>query len=385
MYTCVDWLALHGLSASQVQGAIYACYTEDLEIPPPSHSLFHSRVAVADQAHLVGALKSQCECYNDIIIPALVVAFANKSEIEHLLFNNVEHQSLNSRDVIPHTVDKGLGNSPTILMNWSGRVEDLMCLAHETAHALQILLSNHETMPPVGRETCAFIGELLLLDYVKVHLPNLHPALVDVWYSENDFYLGSCVDALEDSLNHTDISYHYYKNYPLARLAAMQMYCSGQKDWLFTFLSSGRDAMAYLPIDALAKSAGDIKNSFPPLSQSNAELSAVDAYRSLGVMALLDISYGQNEFKAYIDDYYLELLKHLENRTAFIALDNERKPVGYATWIRLDVANNVTLTRQTALLGKRFNLQRALEKHVSMMEGVKVSYTRNASQEMLVW
>ncbi|MDN3557808.1 hypothetical protein [Halomonas maura] len=385
MHTSVEWLALHGLSASQVQGVICDCFTDNLEIPPPSHSLFHSRVAVADQDHSMSALKFQCECYRDIVVPAFVVAFANKSEIEHLLSKNVEHQSLSSRGVVPHTVDKGRGDPPTILMNWNGRVEDLMCLAHETTHALQILLSNHETMPPVGRETCAFIGELLLLDHVKEHLPDLYPALVDVWYGENDFYLGSCVDALEDSLNHPDISYHYYQNYPLARLAAMQMYCSGQKDWLFSFLSSGRDAMVYLPIDALAKSAVDIRNSFPPLLQPDAAWPAVDAYRSLGVMALLDIGYGQNEFRANIGDYYLELLKHLENCTAFIALDNERKPVGYATWMRSDVDNNVTITRQTALLGQRFNMRWALKQYISTSKGVKASYTRNASKEMLIW
>ncbi|MGS2744516.1 hypothetical protein ACU6TU_13125 [Halomonas sp. LS-001] len=56
--------------------------------------------------------------------------------------------------------------------------------------------------------------------YVKAHLPHLHTSLLDARHSENGFYLGDCVDALTDTLNHPDIPYHYCQNYSLARLAA---------------------------------------------------------------------------------------------------------------------------------------------------------------------
>ena len=49
-------------------------------------------------------------------------------------------------------------NAPASHMVWSGTADDLMCLAHEMAHAAQMILSKGAFMPPVAREACAFFG-----------------------------------------------------------------------------------------------------------------------------------------------------------------------------------------------------------------------------------
>ncbi|MDQ7733354.1 hypothetical protein QT231_11645 [Halomonas sp. SpR1] len=330
-------------------------------------------------------LSSQDSCYKNIVVPALARAFDNVSEMQHLLCNHVELRVLNNCKEAPYTVCQGSGQPPAVFMDWYGRVEDLLCLAHETAHALQMLLSKNELMPPVARETCAFIGELLLLDYVKAYLAQLHASLLDVWHGQNGFYLGDCVEVLTDALNHSEISYHYYQNYPLARLAAVQMFCATDNKSVSALFSSGREAMAYLPIDEMASFDIGVRNPLPVLPPSDAEQPAVDAYRSLGIMALLDVESGSKASYQKIESYYLNCLKNLQERTAFIALDNDNKPVGYATWVESNSDNNVVLTCQTALPNNRINLQRALEHHVNITKDVKASYMRKASKERLVW
>lgn len=312
-------------------------------------------------------------------------AFDNEAKIKLLLCNHVDFQPLNNSQQAPYTAYQEGDESPVIFMDWSGQPDDILCLAHEAAHALQILLSNHELMPPIARETCAFIGELLLLDYVKTHLSHLHGPLLDVWYSENSFYLGDCVDVLTDALNHPEVSYHYYQNYPLARLAAVQMFSVENNKSVCKLFSSGKEAMVHLPIDEMASFAKEMENPFPVLQPSDAKYPVVGAYQSLGVMALLDIEYSRNASYQCIESYYLNLLDHLQARTAFIALDNDSKPVGYATWFESNTKNNLVLTCQTALPNHRLNLQCALEQHISMTKGVDANYTRNASKEMLVW
>ncbi|MFC7369318.1 hypothetical protein [Vreelandella zhaodongensis] len=383
MFTCTDWLTLHGLSAPRVKGIIASFGPGKFEhLPPPLNT---DRKASLENAFISNKLSSQERCYRNFVVPALVSVFDNESEVRHLLCNHVEFRALSASEEAPYTICQGSGEPPVILMDWRGQPEDLLCLAHEAAHALQILLSNHELMPPVARETCAFIGELLLLDYVETHVPYLHGPLLDVWHSENSFYLGDCVDLLIDALNHPELSYHYYQNYPLARLAAVQMFSIANNESVCKLFSSGKEAMAHLPIDEMASFATEMENPFPVLQPSDAEHPVVGVYQSLGVMALLDIESSRKASYQCIESYYLNLLDHLQARTAFIALDNDMKPVGYTTWIESNSENNLVLTCQTALPNNRLNLQRALEQYISTTKGVDASYTRNASKEMLVW
>lgn len=58
------------------------------------------------------------------------------------------------------------------------------------------------------------------------------------------------------------------------------------------------------------------------------------------------------------------LLGHIQNQTAFVALSNTRKPVGYATWHADD--QQTTITRQVAPFGDHMQLQTALERRLEL-------------------
>ena len=272
-----------------------------------------------------------------------------------------------------------------IVMDWRGGPDDLICLAHEAAHALQIMLSNHMMMPPLARETCAFLGELFLIEYSREHSPSLFLHLMQTWRTENESYLTIDLDSLSDALAYPETPYHYRQNYPVARLAAVELFRRDSGKWLHDLFASGRDGMKHLPITAMANLAGDIENYLPRMPEADPEHPVVDTYRGLGAMTLLDIDYWEGESEKRIKDYYANLLEHLWTRTAFVALNADRMPVGYATWVELPGNGTVTLTRQAAPFGDHLVLQRALERHLDQADGVAAHHIRSAREEQVAW
>lgn len=288
-------------------------------------------------------------------------------------------------DGLPHTVDRGPDQPVLIALNWEGSPDDVICLAHEVAHAVQIILSDHKQMPPLAREVCAFLGELLVIAHARTAAPDLYPTLCDVWRRENDDYLGSDIDLLAVALADPQAQYHYRQNYPVARLAAIELFNRGSGEWLRQFFASGRDGMRHIPIEKLANRAGDIANYLPAMPRSEPETPAIDAYRSLGAMALIDIDYWEGQSETRIEDYYADLLRHLQDQTAFVALNEQRKPIGYATWSKSALGGGCTLTRQAAPFGDHLALQRALERHLGDMAGMTARHNRSARQEQVAW
>jgi hemolysin-activating ACP:hemolysin acyltransferase len=143
--------------------------------------------------------------------------------------------------------------------------------------------------------------------------------------------------------------------------------------------------MALLPLSKIADLAGQSQNYLPPLPAPDTTQPASDAYRALGAMALLDIDFWKGESERRIEDYYATLLHHLQNRTAFIALDEVRRPVGYATWRKAAGDNTITLTRQAAPFGDHLLLQKALERHLGQESDVHAQHPRSARQEQMAW
>ncbi|WP_322895757.1 MULTISPECIES: hypothetical protein [unclassified Yoonia] len=380
MFSIDDWKRAHSLSTSTIADIIAANGANSLV-----HAPFFREEAETyggDQhAALYGELDYNLQAY---VVPAFSTLFGGLGEVTELLAR-VEFAGFSCGEELPHTEDLGPERAPVIRMEWDGRADDLICLAHEVAHALQIMMSDHEPMPPVAREVCAFLGELALIAYCREQAPNLNAALSNVWHAENERYLGSDLDALSDALNDPETPYQYRLNYPLARLAAVQLHRRGAGDWYRDLFSSGRLGMQHLPIECMANMAGDLAIYLPPMTALDMSQPTIDAYRSLGAMALLDIDYWQGESEKRIEDYYSGLLEHLRNSTAFIALNDDRKPVAYATWTKPAGAGAVTITRQAAPFGDHLLLQQALEVHLGHAEAVTARHVRSARQEQLAW
>ncbi len=187
-------------------------------------------------------------------------------------------------------------------------------------------------MPPVARETCAFLGELAVIDHARTQLPDLFGALCDVWRKENEAYLGRDLTALSAAIADPTTPYHYRQNYPVARLAAVELFRRDPGAWARRLFSAGAEAMRHLPIEALAERAADVTNPLPPLPEPDAENPAADAYRSLGAVVMLDLVEAGSGTQMPMGAYYEAMLERMKARQVFVALDEARRPAGYATW-----------------------------------------------------
>ena len=172
MHQMKDWLGLHGLDVTLVQDVLAAFRAGALSSQP-----FPALVPPCETDPTV-RLSARHECFEDIVVPALACGLDDDAKVMDAL-HSIEFAALPTDGPrIPHTIDPGRGGPPVVVMEWHGRVDDLACLAHECAHALQIRLSGHDMMPPVAREACAFLGELLLVDHARRHDSALFGALL---------------------------------------------------------------------------------------------------------------------------------------------------------------------------------------------------------------
>jgi hypothetical protein len=377
--TFLDWSKLHGFDPGAISDCLAALDSNgslfdlaELQGQEGRDDLPHFRLEIGQLTTALHAFVS----------PALAVLF-DSCDLAPLIAA-IEWGTIDDVEMVrPHTVDHGVNRAPEIRMAWRGSTSDLMCLAHEVAHAVQLQLSAGSFMPPVARETCAFLGELALIDWVRKNDPDLASKLLSVWREENAKYFGTDCELLRSALADPERHYSYQMNYPLARAAAVVMWRSGA-DFQRLF-EAGSEAMALLPLSKIADLAGQSQNYLPPLPAPDTTQPAIEAYRALGAMTLLDIDFWKGESEQRIEDYYATMLHHMQNRTAFITLDEVRRPVGYATWREADGDNTVTLTRQAAPFGDHLLLQKALERHLGQESDVHAQHPRSARQEQMAW
>ncbi len=370
-----DWVLLHGLDVETVADCLAALNVGHFDLNLSAVSAVHGFSGGCWEG------PSLSEALRTLIQPAFSAAFDDQEMIGHLI-STVSWGPIGPGQP-PHTVSGVQDAATEIRMSWNGSTEDLICLAHETAHAIQLLLSAGSFMPPLARETCAFLGELALIAWAMTHDKELASQLLRVWRDENQRYFGDDCDLLSSALTDPEASYSYRMNYPLARASAVSMWRAGADLW--KLFNAGSEAMSLLPLARIADAAGLSQNYLSPLPLANADQPAVDAYRVLGAMALLDIDFWKGQSEQRIEDYYSTLLHHLQNRTAFVALDEVRRPVGYAIWRKTDGEDTVTLRRQAAPFGDHLLLQKALERHLGQKSDVQAQHPRSARQEQRAW
>lgn len=370
---------MHGVDTNSLAEIISASRSENL-----AASAFNRTVYKSLPKSSIATIEQEA-AFTTLVAPAFIKAFGNNARVQKAL-ETVKFEGLRpDAESQPCMTSNGPGMPPVIAMHWSGSVDDLMCLAHEAAHALQVILSRHEFMPPVGRETCAFLGELLLIEHARKHDAKLFDALRNVWDEENEQYLGSDLDALLEASQNSEAPYDYRQNYPLARLSAVQLFMQGSGEWLEELYSSGGGVMRHLPLEEMANEASAIANYLPVMPVQDADYPAVDSYRSLGAMALLDIDCLQGEAEKPIGDYYSGLLKHMRDQSAYVVLRKDGKPLGYATWESDTSSNGVILTRQSAPFGDHLELQQALEQRLQAADSVMAHHDRSAQKEQVAW
>lgn len=376
MFEVGDWLDFHKIDAEFVQDCLTSL-TDGRFISEMGDSQVNQ--GGSDRFEIPGRRR---DCIVRYVRPAIFLLLGRDDLVD--MIDNVGWSELDSVSLPPHTIDHGAGHSPEIYMAWRGTAEDLVCLAHEVAHAVQIQLSGGALMPPVARETCAFLGELSLIAYARRMEPELAALLVQVWRDENKRYLGADCDALTQSLGDLNSAYDYRMNYPLARMAAVALFNKSDKTVLQSLFSAGSDAMRYLPLDEIADRAANIANLLPALPPPDAERPAIGAYRSLGAMVLLDIDGWKGDSEQAIGEYYAAMLAHMQQGTAFIGLRPDGRPLGYATW-DVDDDGKIVLRRQCAPFGDHLILQQTLQQHLASGDPVIAWHDRSSRAEQVAW
>jgi hemolysin-activating ACP:hemolysin acyltransferase len=161
-----------------------------------------------------------------------------------------------------------------------------------------------------------------------------------------------------------------------------QSYKSGKLSLIEVF-ESGSDGMSFVPLAQMATKADEIQNYLPPLRTDTSPATA--AYQSLGVMTLLDIDAYEGPSERKIGDVYADLLKKLQDQTAFIGLREDGRPIGYATWQSQHDGNGLKITHQSAPFGDHLKLLRTLQKRFADAGPVSAIAQRSARREQVAW
>lgn len=114
-------------------------------------------------------------------------------------------------------------------MAYRGHLRDLLNLAHEFGHAVQLTASQGRFMPPILREVCAYLVEAALV----AHLPAFADAsasdigqaakAVSLWQDDSARLAGPKTDALIQAIRAPDTPYDYGWNYPPARVLSTRI------------------------------------------------------------------------------------------------------------------------------------------------------------------
>jgi hypothetical protein len=376
MADLAQWLRRHDMIASDISDCL-AAYRSG-EIPPfPVQWM----VSASPPEHSPLDM-ARDKAFANLLRPAFAFGFGRQLDVSTLL-DRISFLEPQDPGTPPHTEDRGSDAAPIVRLRWRATPEDLICLAHETGHALQIMMGKAEVMPPLAREVCAFLGEMILIEFVRREGSPLFARLRDVWHNENRYYLGRDLDRLSEALDAPETPYDYRLNYPLARLAAVTLFRRGSGPWLPELFSSGSSAMNTLPIRDLADRAAALPNNLPPMPPDEAEGPSAGAYRSLGAMTLLDIEHADGETEKSIEGYFASASAHLKTKTVLVSLRPDGKPIGYATWAQ--DADALVLTRQAAPFGDYMALQQHVERQLKSPHGMHARHQRSSRRDQAAW
>lgn len=286
----------------------------------------------------------------------------------------------------PFTLDRSPDKAPLVSIRYSVSAADILAVAHEFGHAVQLTLGGGRFIPPIQREIAAFLSELALLEYsATAHSPIA--ADLQAAHSADDLvYLHADATQLARALGDPGTPYSYRWNYTIARVLAAKSYDGQGADTLWnTFL--GKEGITRLmATDRRKHVPHKTENYLLPAPKPDRDHPAINRYRSLGMMALLDIDYWKGESEREIGDYYAALRSHMQDKSALIAFAEDMKPIGYAIWERHpESSGDIRITRQAAPFGHHFELQKRLRSRLSEAGTVMSIHARSAREVQAAW
>lgn len=232
-----DWLTLHELDPVTCRRILDAMVLE--AVTPVSDNNLKEYQVIDPEAAWLEALEAMRD-----LLPG------HKSIIDDT-FENTVKIAVNEPDKPRKalTLDNGSGAYPTILFSYRSQPIDALVIAHEFAHAVQIVASQGRFVPPIIREICAFLGEGALLFRALRRHQAQHTHLSQAWQEDNRRHFGAQKERLRAALSISDAPYRYAWNYPVARYLAIQISdrCSQDCIWsVFQGKSSVKDVLREL-------------------------------------------------------------------------------------------------------------------------------------------
>lgn len=193
------WLALHGLDAAACRAVLVGAGTA----PRPSRRL--PDPMLDDPAPWSGVIAALGKA-----LPAAAGVLARIAA--DVRIDLAPDPRRFPRAFTLHDDGRGL---PFISCPVKGRASDLLILAHELGHACQIVASGGSDLPPVLRETAAYLAEDLVL-----RTSGRAAVLTPIQLARTERILARDGTVLLRALEDPGASYSYGWNYPIARLLA---------------------------------------------------------------------------------------------------------------------------------------------------------------------
>jgi len=200
-----DWLGLHQLEAAQ-------CWTL------LQHGL--EQRAKGPQVKTLGVDLDAVQAWQ-LAATALTQAFPDLADLIAAVHSNTRTEFDVDAEKYPRafTLHGGENGYPVVVCAYRPHLRDLLTLAHEFGHALQIKASGAAFMPPAYREVCAFVAEQALLRHCP---PKWQQGMQQIWQQATGKYLGADLAQLQDALHAPGSPYTYRWNYPVARILAIR-------------------------------------------------------------------------------------------------------------------------------------------------------------------
>ena len=237
--TISDWLKFNGLTREAVLRQL--ALVERVDAPDNSELQIHLGLT-ADEAWAL------CAAAMRAVFPGL------KPEIDQIEAGAPKClQPKSIKHPEPFTYDLGFQKLPFVSLHYLDRPDDLLAMAHEFGHAVQIAASwqsGDEQMPPVARETCAFLGELAVILYSQ----NRFSCLPFAHRKADVNYFGDKTQELKTAIQGSLTPYRYGWNYPIARIVVRRIRLApGQAAFLFKAGRNGGQVLAELISGSLEK------------------------------------------------------------------------------------------------------------------------------------
>ena len=370
-HTMTDWLALHKIQSNDLKALMLVpCSTQKCN----ERTLVTGTIA-ADKAWalVTEAFHDTWPSQSDVIAQTQSETITRfNSDIEIPYTTNEDNQGGNATPIV------------TVAINDEGTAEDMLSVAHEFGHALQIHANNSTFTPPVLRELAALICELVFWDYLRKTQKALAQKIETVWQNKAQTYLSEDKQALKAALEDPKAPYSYRWNYPVAHVLATQLYRALSFEQLWPLIQGKKSLQQCLDNLPNNQQGLRLNNDLPPITPTTDEPAAIGAYRTLGIAALLDLENWQGLAEQPIDQYYQRALAHLQNQSLLAATNKQHQPIGYVTWQNQD-KHSIQLTHQSAPFGDHLQLQKHLRTHLPGVTNAIATHRTSARKEQLAW